>query len=185
MENKKDLPKRKEPRLKGFDYSQAGVYFLTICTQNRKNILSEIVGEGFSLPRLSKYGVIVDKWIKCIPEKYSNVFVDCYVIMPNHIHILLSIVNDGGRENPSPTADMVIGWLKYQSTKEINELRGGTYDKIFQRSFFDHIVRNRDDYNEIYKYIYENPIFWYSDKLYSEERWTNANLGWIKINDIW
>ena len=89
--------------------------------------------------------------------------------MPNHIHILLSIVKDDGRGNPSPTADTIIGWLKYQATKEINKLRGSAGDKIFQRSFFDHIVRNRDDYYEIYKYIYENPIRWYYDKLYSEE----------------
>ena len=63
----------------------------------------------------------------------------------------------------------VIGWLKYQATKEINQLRGSSGDKIFQRSFFDHIVRNRDDYYEIYKYIYENPMHWYYDELYTEQ----------------
>ncbi len=98
--------------------------------------------------------------------------------MPNHIHILLSIIKDNGRGNPSPTdgmgdatpsADTVIGWLKYQTTKEINKLRGSVGNKIFQRSFFDHIIRNRDDYREIRKYIYENPVRWYYDKLYSEE----------------
>lgn len=169
MENENTLPKRKDIRLKGFDYSKTGAYFVTICTQKRKNILSKIVGEGSSLPRLSPYGVIVDKWIQRISEKYPGVFVDCYVIMPNYIHLLLSVVNDGGRENPSPTADTVIGWLKYQATKEINELRGGSSDKVFQRSFFDHIVRNRDDYNEICSYIYENPMCWNCDKLYSSE----------------
>ena len=169
MEDKKDLPKRKDPRLKGYDYSKAGAYFLTICTQNRKNILSKIVGEGFPLPQLSPYGEIVEKWIQKISEKYPEASVDSYVIMPNHIHILLSIVKDDGRGNPSPTADTVIGWLKYQSTKEINQLRGSAGEKIFQRSFFDHIVRNRDDYYEIYKYIYENPLRWQYDKLYAEE----------------
>ena len=169
MDKEKELPKRKDPRLKGFDYSQMGSYFLTICTQNRKNILGAIVGEGSPLPRLSPYGEIVDGWIQKIPEKYPETAVECYVIMPNHIHILLSIVRDDGRGNPSPTVDTVIGWLKYQATKEINQLRGSSGDKIFQRSFFDHIVRNRDDYYEIYKYIYENPIRWYYDKLYSEE----------------
>ncbi len=169
MENKKDLPKRKNPRLKGYDYSTTGAYFLTICTKNRQNILSTIVGEGSPLPKLSSYGKIVDGWIQKISEKYPGTSVDGYVIMPNHIHILLSIVKDDGRGNPSPTADTVIGWLKYQVTKEINQLRGSVGDKIFQRSFFDHIVRNRDDYYEISKYIYENPIRWYYDKLYSEE----------------
>ena len=169
MENEKSLPKRKDPRLKGFDYGKTGAYFLTICTQNRKNILSKIVGEGSPLPRLSPYGEIVERWIQKIPEKYPEASVDCYVIMPNHIHILLSIIKDDGRGDPSPTANTVVGWLKYQATKEINQLRDSSSDKIFQRSFFDHIVRNRDDYCEIYKYIFENPARWYYDKLYSEE----------------
>jgi len=169
MDNEKDLPKRKDPRLKGFDYSTTGAYFLTICTQNRKNILSTIVGEGSPLPQLLPYGEIVDRWIKKIPEKYPDASVDSYVIMPNHIHILLSIVKADGREDPSVAADRIIGWLKYQATKEINIMRGSVGDKIFQRSFFDHIVRNRDDYHEICKYIYENPVRWYYDKLYLEE----------------
>ena len=130
---------------------------MTICTQNRKNILSKIVGEGSPLPQLSLYGEIVEKWIRKIPEKYPKISVDRYVIMPNHIHILLSIVKDDGRGDPSPTVDTMIGWLKYNATKEINKIRGSAGEKIFQRSFFDHIVRNRDDYYEICKYIYENP----------------------------
>ena len=164
-ENEKPFPKRKDPRLEGFDYSKTGAYFLTICTQNRKNILGTIVGEGSPLPRLSPYGIIVDKWIQKIPEKYPDVSVDRYVIMPNHIHILLSITNNDGRGNPSPTVDMIIGWLKYQASKEINIWQGSRKDKIFQRSFFDHIVRNRDDYYEICKYILENPARWYYNKL--------------------
>ena len=169
MDEEKELPKRKDPRLKGFDYGTTGAYFLTICTQNRKNILGAIVREGSPLPQLTPYGEIVDRWIQKIPEKYPRAFVDCYVIMPNHVHILLSLVKGDGRGNPSPTADTVIGWLKYQSTKEINQLRGSLGDKIFQRSFFDHVVRNSDDYSEIYKYIYENPMRWNDDKLYTEE----------------
>ena len=147
-------------------------------SKQEKHSLNDCRG-GVSLPRLSPYGEIVDGWIQKIPKKYPGAFVDCYVIMPNHIHILLSIVKDDGkgdlsdadgRGNPSPTtADAVIGWLKYHITKEINQLRGCAGDKIFQRSFYDHIVRNRDDYNEICRYIYENPMRWYYDKLYSEE----------------
>ena len=168
MDKEKKSPKRKPTRLKNFDYSATGAYFITICTQNRKNILSTIVGEGSPLPRLSPCGEIVDRWIQKIPEKYPEASADYYVIMPNHIHILLSIIKDDGRGNPSPTADTIVGWLKFQATKEINVLQGSTNNKIFQRSFFDHIVRNRDDYNEICKYIYENPMRWYYDKLYAE-----------------
>ena len=165
----KQLPKRKSPRLKSFDYSTTGAYFITICTQNRKNILSTIVGEGSPLPKLSHYGEIVDLWIQKLPEKYHEISVDCYVIMPNHIHLLLSVMKDDGRGNPSPTVDTAMGWLKYQITKEINKLRGTPGEKLLQRSFFDHIIRNQDDYYEIYKYIYENPMRWKLDRFYAEE----------------
>ena len=163
------LPKRKSPRLKSFDYSTTGAYFITICTQNRKNILSTIVGEGSPLPKLSHYGEIADLWIQKLPEKYHEISVDCYVIMPNHIHLLLSVMKDDGRGNPSPTVDTAMGWLKYQITKEINKLRGTPGEKLLQRSFFDHIIRNQDDYYEIYKYIYENPMRWKLDRFYAEE----------------
>ena len=168
MDKEKELSKRKLTRLKNFDYSLSGAYFITICTHRRENILSNIVGEGSPLPQLTNYGEISDKWIKKIPEKYNEVSLDNYVIMPNHIHILLSVLKDG-RGNPSPTVNAVIGWLKYHTTKEINKFRGTGGEKIFQRSFYDHIVRNNEDYNEIYKYIYENPIRWKYDKLYTEE----------------
>ncbi len=163
------LPIRKPTRLKEFDYSSSGAYFITICTENRKNILSTIVGEGFPLPKLTFHGCVVEKWIKKLSDKYQNISVDCYCIMPNHIHLLLTAINDGGRGDPSPTIDAVVGWLKYQITKEINQIKGTSGAKIFQRSFYDHIIRNRNDYEEICKYIYENPIRWEIDKLYSND----------------
>ena len=169
MENKKELHKRKPTRLKNFDYSENGAYFLTVCTKNRKKILSTIVGEGSPLPNLLRCGEIVEELIKTIPDKYREITVDYYVIMPNHIHLLLSVRKDDGRGYPSPTVDTVIGWMKYHATKEINKLRGTTGEKVFQRSFYDHIIRNRKDYEEIYKYIHENPMRWRFDKLYTEE----------------
>lgn len=169
MKNGKELPKRKPTRLKGFDYSQSGAYFVTICTQNRRNILSAIaVGEGSPLPRLSRYGEITQHFICKLPVKYPEISVDRYVIMPNHIHLLLSISASNGRGNPSPTVDTVIGWLKYQATKEINAATNTCGEKIFQRSFHDHIVRNYDDYCEISRYIYENPTRWRHDQFYTE-----------------
>jgi len=167
MDNKKEFPKRKPTRLKNFDYSENGAYFLTVCTKNRKKILSTIVEEGSPLPNLLRYGEIAEELIKTIPDKYREITVD-YVIMPNHIHLLLSVRKDDGRGDPSPTVDTVIGWMKYHATKEINKLRGTTGEKVFQKSFYDHIIRNRKDYEEIYKYIHENPLRWYYDELYSE-----------------
>ena len=181
MNFEKELPNRKGTRLKNYDYSTTGAYFVTICTHNRNNILSTIaVGEGFPLPhestslQLSLYGMVVEKWIRELPNKYQNISVDCYVIMPNHIHMLLivssNIENGGGRGDPSPTAiTTAIGWMKYQITKEINQIRRTPGENVLQRSFHDHVIRNRDDYNKIYKYIYENPLRWRYDRLYSEE----------------
>lgn len=171
MDKEKKLPQRKPTRLKNFDYSKNGIYFITICTEKRKNILSSIyvVGEGSPLPQLSPFGKIVEAWIQKLPNKYPEISVDRYVIMPNHIHLLLSVDKDNGRGDPSPTVDAAMGWLKYQATKEINAIRDKAGSRVFQRSFFDHIIRNYDDYYGIQKYIYENPKRWYYDELYSEE----------------
>lgn len=103
-----EYPKRKPNRLRGYDYSGNGAYFITICTQNRECILSDInVGDGFPVPILTNYGIISDKFINLITEKFHTIFVEKYVIMPNHIHLLLVVQNSdiaaGGTGTPSPT----------------------------------------------------------------------------------
>ena len=90
------LPKRKPNRLQGYDYSANGVYFVTICTQNKECVLSRIVGDGvLDVPKmmLSKYGKAVDEQIALMNSMYDNVIVEKYVIMPNHIHLLIRIEN--------------------------------------------------------------------------------------------
>ena len=180
MDKENGLPKRKPTRLNGFDYSTHGAYFVTICSENRKNTFSSIVGEGSPLPQLTKCGEILDRWIQEIPVKYPNVSVDVYVIMPDHVHMLLFLCGDNGRGNPSPTekngigakipaVHSVVGWWKYQVTKEIRKILPWTGEKIFQRSFHDHIIRNLEDYNEVKKYILENPMRWYYDELHKKE----------------
>ena len=157
-----ELPKRKPIRLENFHYGAGYAYFITVCTEKREKTLSKIVGEGSSLPQLTEFGEIINKNILSISDKYENASVDSYVIMPNHIHLIISIIDDG-RENPSPTVNSIIGWLKYQSTKEYCP---NSKSKIFQRSFYDHVIRGREDYEEIARYIYENPLNWENDELY-------------------
>ena len=164
MENKQ--LKRKPNRLKEFDYGAGYSYFITICTSKRAKTLSKIVGEGSPLPLLTEQGKIVKCLIENIPSKYSSFSVDYYVIMPNHIHLLITVY-DEGRGDPSPTVSSFVGWLKYQATKQINALTGEEGKKQFQRSFHDHIIRNKDDYEEVSKYIYNNPINWETDELYN------------------
>ena len=168
MEN--ELQKRKNIRLEAFHYGAGYAYFITICTKNRARILSEIVGDGaFDVPKtkLTKYGEIVEKYILST-NKIKNVSVNQYVIMPNHIHMIIWIEKDtndlenGTSKAPSPTNKSIphiVSTLKRFCNKEIGE-------NIFQRSFYDHVIRGREDYEEIRKYIYENPINWETDELY-------------------
>lgn len=131
-------------------------------------ILSDIiVGEGFPLPKLTIQGEIVRKTILSVNQKYANINPDKFVIMPNHIHVIFNVKNDG-RGDPAPTVVNVVGWLKYNITKQINQINGKTGDKIFQRSFYDHIIRDEMDYIRICEYIENNPYKWEEDKFYEK-----------------
>ena len=153
---------RKPNRLNEYDYSQNGAYFVTICTQDRNKILSSIVGDGSPVP--NPCGRIAEKMIAQIPVKYPSVSVDQYVIMPDHIHLLLRFNLDLGTGNPSPTLGTVIGWYKYQVTKLVNERMNTQGEKFFQRSYYDHMIRSQQDYDEIWQYIENNPQKWIMQK---------------------
>ena len=156
-----ELPKRKPNRIPNFDYSTPGAYFVTICTEHRKNTLCSIVGDGFTVPKPP--GQIAENFIRKIPVKYPCVTVDHYVIMPNHIHLLLRISSASGTGNPSPTLGNIIGWYKYQTTKAIQEKYGNSGSRIFQRSYHDHVIRNEASYLKIWQYIDNNPALWQED----------------------
>lgn len=172
-----DLPIRKRNRLDEWNYGNNGGYFLTLCVQNRMRILSRIdVGDGSPVPLdesdmpfaiLTCYGKIVDDYIRRIPEKYPCIRIENYVVMPNHIHIL-AIVDNGviGTGDPSPTIGQMMAWFKYQTTKEINAVRNMPGQKVWQRSYHDHIIRGLQDYFEIMTYIDENPLRWNKDCYY-------------------
>ncbi len=162
-----DLPRRKQNRLKGYDYSQNGAYFVTICSYNRDPLLCRIVGDGFPVPKVSvdltAQGRIIDHFIRGIPEAYSGINIEKYVVLPNHIHILLLICRTG---NPSPTVGTVISRLKYQTTKQVNLLYDTPGKKLWQRSYHDHIIRDEHDYEMIWQYIDNNPSTWAEDCFY-------------------
>lgn len=165
-------PVRKNNRLEQFDYSSEGAYFITICTQNKACILSHIhnVGDGFPVPQLTQIGCCVQNQIQQINVKYPSVFVDKYVIMPNHIHLLIYLTDTKsigtGNQSKSPTIGNVVGWLKYSITKQVNMNIGAEKEKIFQRSYHDHIIRNEKSYKMIAEYIERNPLVWESDCFY-------------------
>ncbi|MBQ2972225.1 MAG: transposase [Ruminococcus sp.] len=156
---------RKQIRLKEYDYSSSGVYFITVCVKDKKPLLWNNVGATSGRPndtRLSAYGKIVDDAILKIPIHYPNIKIDNYVVMPNHIHLLLSIEGDiDGRPLVAPTISRVIQQMKGYVSKQIGH-------SIWQKLFIDHIIRNERDYIEHYTYIDENPVKWELDKLYIE-----------------
>ena len=142
-----ELPKRKPNRISGYDYSQNGAYFITICTKNRKKILSQVVGDDAHIvPKL--YGRIIEKYICNVPE------IEKYVIMPDHIHMIIRL-EDGSMWASTPTNKIasIVRSIKTLTTKEIGE-------SIFQRSYYDHVIRNQRDYDEIWTYIENNPRKW-------------------------
>ncbi len=154
---------RKSNRLKAYDYSSTGIYFITICTSKRNLYFWEdnikITSYEQKIP-LSRYGNIVDSAIKNIPIIYPEICVEKYVIMPNHIHILLRIYSyDAGRPMVAPTISRVVNQTKGFVSKQIGY-------PIWQKSFYDHIIRNEKDYLEKRKYIENNPINWEKDDFF-------------------
>ena len=167
--NRDQFPLRKHPRLKSVNYNENGAYFITICTHNKVRSLSHVVvGRGLAPAeiRLTKYGVITESELKNNSKRYPDVNVDHYVIMPNHIHMLLTI-NASAGASPRPTVMDVICSFKSLSTRICNQ--SGHQGKLFQTSFHDHIIRNEKDYLEIWQYIEDNPAKWAEDKYYNEK----------------
>lgn len=165
-----DYPHRKPIRLTEYDYASPGAYFVTVCTHDRRCILSRIdVGAAISRPQdtpiaviLTPYGEIVDQAIRNIPSIYPHISVDKYVIMPNHVHLILCIHgDDAGRLIAAPTVSRVIGHMKRWASKQ-------TGIALWQKSFHEHIIRNEADYRQIGDYIASNPGKWAEDQYYTE-----------------
>jgi len=155
------LPERKRIRLNGYNYSYKGAYFITICVKDKHEMLGTIdVGAATCRPHitLSEYGKILDDAINNINNIYECVHVDCYVIMPNHMHMIVSIL-ERGRQVAAPTISLVVGNMKRVVSKQIGF-------SLWQKSFHDHIIRSEDDYNRIWKYIDDNPTLWSEDCYY-------------------
>ncbi len=151
MENQ--LPLRKKIRLTGYDYSLPGAYFITVCTKDRKALFWANVGADNIRPngiKLSVTGNCVKSAIENIPNKYPYINVDKYCIMPDHIHIILTInAYADGRIISAPTVSTVIGQLKRIVSKQVGF-------SVWQKSFVDEIIRNEQHYLKVWEYIDNN-----------------------------
>ena len=190
-----ELPKRKRNRLDHYDYSQNGAYFITICTQNRQERLCTIRRDDTDTPsvKLSKYGNIVQKNIELIETYYKYTSVDKYIIMPDHIHIIIVLSNPANNE---PGSFIYVPQIKKNGTPGssvstpkrsdgtpgsscptgipaiITALKKFTTkemsENIWQTSYHDHIIRDEEDHLRLHQYMNENPIKWIENKCASE-----------------
>lgn len=194
------MPKRKSIRLKGYDYSTPGYYFVTICTNERKCLFGEITDQGMML---NDAGKMIEKWFKEIPNKYAKVFCDAFVVMPNHFHGIIQIVGVDLRVRPEtayhnisdlenftnnneiqkqgrhaglplhcqkgPSIPGIIQWFKTMTTndyiKGVKQNRWKPFNGIvWQRNYYEHVIRNEIDLFETREYINNNPKKWEIDR---------------------
>lgn len=168
--------RRNSNRLKDYDYSQNGAYFITICTNDHQNHFGKVINGEV---QLSTTGKIVSDWWYKIPEHFEGIDLDEFTVMPNHIHGIILIWNDkcGGevispvnnndnvsRVKKNPSLEEIIAYYKYQSTKTINSVRNSSGVKFWQRGYYDHIIRNEKALDQIREYIRYNYIKWDMDR---------------------
>jgi putative transposase len=219
---------RRSIRLKGYDYSQSGMYFVTICIKSRERLLGEIVNEKMVV---NPCGEMIKKWAYKLEDKFNGIKIPSFVVMPNHFHAIIAshvgaapcgrpavdvdlrgdggghglCGNTGGHVGPplrdvdlcgdtgggyglrgdtgghaGPPLRDVVGWFKTMTTNEY--FRGvktlgwkPVYKRLWQRNYYEHVIRNKQSYNEIAEYIRHNPERWQTDRLYMEEPAMPAN----------
>jgi REP element-mobilizing transposase RayT len=156
-------------RLKDYDYSKAGGYFITICTHNRDCLFGEVINQEMWL---NEAGEIVEQWWLKSRNKFSEISLDSYIIMPNHIHGIIMIMDDNSlgaiHELPLLRQQMLIpktvGYFKMNSAKYINKLREITGISLWQRNYYERIIRNENELSRIREYIQNNPLKWDLDR---------------------
>lgn len=159
-----EFPHRKQNRLSGDLYRMPGAYFITICTHDRAHIFwREEISVDSQHPPLSEMGQIAEDEIQTIAEGYgSSLRLEKYVVMPNHVHLLLLIQNSPDRACPD------IRYVVRLFKRKVTQCAGSP---VWQKGFYDRIVRDDREFRDIWKYIDENPLKWAQDKYYSDENY--------------
>ena len=174
------IHKRRSIRLKEYDYSQEGLYFVTICVNVgangiRPHIFGEVINGEMVLNDVGK--IVHNEWLKTSDIR-SNVQLDAFIVMPNHVHGIIVITHDDRGvcdsdnqgvcdtplRSPSNTVGAIVRGYKSAVTKQLRQL--GHTRIIWQRNYFEHIIRNTKDCNNIFEYITNNPVNWKQDKFY-------------------
>jgi REP-associated tyrosine transposase len=164
-------PRRRSIRLRGYDDSQQGMYFITICTAGRAVLFGDVMGGTM---RLNDAGRTVRHVWRELPGHYFGLETDACVVMPNHVHGVIVLTDSVGAGSPRPSAGaetaplratlgQVVARFKYESTKLLNAMRGRPGERLWQRGYYEHIIRHGESLHDIRRYIVENPARWESD----------------------
>jgi REP element-mobilizing transposase RayT len=162
---------RHSVRLPDYDYSQPGAYFVTICTKDRRNLFGGVVNEEMCL---SRFGGVVKACWEDLPRHFAEVDVNEFVVMPNYIHGIVVLVDGMGTACRAHTTERyarpvtgslptIIRSFKSAATKRINEIRRTPGQPVWQRNYYEHVVRTEEEMNRIREYIAGNPATWHDD----------------------
>jgi putative transposase len=181
-----DFPQRKSPRLQGYDYTQEGVYFVTLCTRERYHFFGKIKGGMLTLSDAGQ--IAAERWF-VLPDHHPNIELDAFVVMPNHIHGIIIIVGTTQSEASqlyrqtdkaclvpteksrqrvlSGSLSAIIGSYKSSVTRQVRSNLNQPYLTLWQGRFHDHLIRNKDDLNRIREYVISNPARWEEDRFFT------------------
>lgn len=164
MKYNPDVHHRRSIRLKNYDYSQAGAYFITLCVQNRECLLGEIVDKHMHLSPTGENVFL--QWTN-LPQRFSGLELDVFVVMPNHFHAIISVNPVGqGAASSAPTIGKILRAFKSISAVEGNRLLNRSNQPFWQRNYWEHVIRNEKELMMLRQYIVDNPAQWEVDSLY-------------------
>ena len=161
-----EIHKRRSIRLKNYDYAQQGVYFVTVCTYHRECLFGEVKNGEMCL---NDYGLIVNRCWRALIHHYGNIELGMHIIMPNHFHGIINIIqqsNVGAGLKPAPTnhaLSEIVRALKTFSSRQINQLRNSPGAPVWQRNYFERVIRNERELMKMREYIRNNPHLWDTD----------------------
>jgi len=166
-DNDMTIHHRRSMRLNGYDYAQAGAYFITICIQNRLGLFGDIVDGEM---RLNDAGRMVQSVWEALPERFSGFESDAFVVMPNHVHGIVTFVGAGqalpeenGAASSAPTLGDVVRAFKSLSAIRVNRLLR-RFGPLWQRNYYEHVIRNERELEKIREYMATNPLKWALDR---------------------
>ena len=193
METNRNRRRRRSIRLRDFDYSQAGAYFVTVCTQERRCRFGDVVDGDM---RLNEAGRIVEQCWLAIPSHFPDVILDAFVVMPNHVHGIVAIVDGTVRakncsplqdnimtirkplRSPSKTIGSIVRGFKVGVTKWFRE--NGAIDEVWQRNYYEHVIRRDESLNRIREYIQNIPMQWAYDRENPVAIKVEPEVAWFK-----